>query len=61
MWDNIYCDSLESSVMCKYELELKKLSFREICYLEKKIVFVPSTFYLTLWQPKGSSLTPPPN
>ena len=36
MWENIYRESLESSVVCKYELELKKLSVREICFLKKK-------------------------
>ena len=37
MWDNIYHESLDSSVAGKHELQLKILSVKEIfCYCKKK-------------------------
>ena len=44
MRDNIYQESLDSSVTCTYELKLKKMSAKEICYFQKKTMSLEVSF-----------------
>ena len=51
-WDNIYHESLwrvdDSSMTCRYEWKFKKISAKEICYLQKKRMASEASFQF-LW------------